>query len=86
MGLSITVTLGKLYGLDKSYFSPQQIAALWSLAGNHFFHRWRFEDALAAASPAWRLPPDTPENRPAIRRLLEQRDAVFLLFNDTLQN
>jgi len=82
----VTITLGKLYRLDRSYYTPEQIAALWSLAGDHFFHRWRFEDTLAHDALAWRDPPDTPENQPAIRRLQEQREAAFRLFKDRLQD
>ena len=78
----VTVTLGKLQRLRGTSFTPQQRAALWSLAGDHFFHRWRFEEALHGESPAWRDLPETPENKLANRKLKEQREEAFLLFQD----
>ena len=78
----VTITLGKLQRLGGSSFSPEQRAALWSLAGDHFFHRWRFEEALAGEGLAWRDLPESPENNLANRRLQTQREEAFLLFRD----
>ena len=78
----VTVILGKLHRMRGSSFTAEQRAALWSLAGEHYFHRWRFEEALHKESKAWRDLPETPENKLANRQLREQREEAFLLFSD----
>jgi hypothetical protein len=45
-------------------------------------HRWRFEAALAERSPAWRSLAATPANKLINRRLDDQREEAYLLFQD----
>jgi inorganic phosphate transporter, PiT family len=49
--------------LDQDWFTPPQLAAIRSLAGRRFDHRWQLADALAEAAPQWRPREETPGNR-----------------------
>ena len=78
----LTVKRSKVYRLQGATFSAEQRAALRAMAGEHFLHRWRFEAALAEQSPAWRSLPETPANKLINRRLKDQREEAYLLFQD----
>jgi hypothetical protein len=76
------VQRSKVYRLQGATFSAEQRTALRAIAGEHFLHRWRFEAALAEQSPAWRNLPATPANKLVNRRLMDQREEAYLLFQD----
>jgi len=79
---SLTVTRGALERLSDSSFSQEQRAALRSMAGEHFLHRWRFEAALSERSAAWRSLAASPTNKLLNRQLRDQREEAYLLFKD----
>lgn len=53
--------------LEPGLFSPAERHALASLQGSTFPHRWQFEEALFAASPAWATVP-VDESAAQLRR------------------
>lgn len=46
--------------VDFRYLSDEEMNAVELLAGQVFTHRWRLEEVLAEASPAWRVKPGEP--------------------------
>ncbi len=67
--------------LDRDWLEPAQIAAVRSLAGRRFEHRWQLEEALAQASPQWRYRAETPPNRrwnDDLRQKLSYLERLFL--------
>ena len=46
--------------VDFRYLSDEEMNAVELLAGQVFTHRWRLEEVLAEASPAWRVKPGDP--------------------------
>jgi hypothetical protein len=52
-----------LASLDEAYLGPERAGAVRSLAGRSFRHHFTLEQALAAASPAWRRREPSPANQ-----------------------
>ena len=49
--------------LDDHWLTAEQLAAVKSLAGREYSHAWQFQQALAEASPSWRLRPGATVNK-----------------------
>ena len=66
--------------LDRDWLALDQLHALRSVSGRRFEHRWQLHQALAEASPLWRLREETPLNRvwnQELRQKLAHIDRVF---------
>ena len=66
--------------LDKEWFTPPQLAALWQLTGRRFDHTWQLADALADRSAAWRPQPDEPHNKAHNKDLERKLEVIFRTF------
>jgi len=77
----IVIDLGRAdLDLDQDWLGLDQNRALRTLAGRRFDHGWQFAEALAAASPTWRLRDETPLNRAwnaEVRQKLAYVERVF---------
>ncbi len=66
--------------VDTHWLSAGQVDALRSLKGMRFEHHWRFNQALADASPEWRLLPDTTVNKMNNKELKKKLKYLGRLF------
>ena len=73
----VTVSPSHIRSLDRSWFSPSQLRALWQLTGRTFDHRWQLADALAAQSEDWRPRPDVPDNLGHNKDLQAKLDVLY---------
>ena len=77
----IHVDLGRAnLDLDQDWLGRDQVRAIRSLADRRFDHCWQLNDALAAASPLWRLRADTPLNRTWNKEVRQKQEYVERLF------
>lgn len=60
------------------WFAPAQVAAVKGLVGREYSHSWQLLEALEAATPAWRLLPESPRNRLDNDRLKKQRRQLLI--------
>ncbi|MBD3222165.1 inorganic phosphate transporter [bacterium] len=80
----IHVDLGRAnLELDRDWLALDQLRGLRSLADRRFRHAWQFHDALAEASPLWRLREDTPLNRSWNREVRQKREYLERTFRET---
>ena len=66
--------------LTTEEFTAGQIAALQTIAGRSFRHKWQVIDALAEASAEWRRMPDTKINKLYNKHITQDLDTVFQMF------
>lgn len=66
--------------LDRDWLALDQVAAIRTLADRRFQHAWQLHDALAAASPLWRLREETPLNHEWNREVRQKRAYLERLF------
>jgi inorganic phosphate transporter, PiT family len=69
-----------LAGMEPNGLSADQVAALKTLSGWSFRHKWQVADRLAAASPDWRPLAETTVNKLHNKRIERQLDVVFRAF------
>jgi PiT family inorganic phosphate transporter len=62
------------------WLSKEQLQAVFSLHGRRFTYTWQLDEALAAASPAWRLGGDGPGARQHDQHLNERLTMLHELF------
>ena len=80
----IHVDLGRAnLELDRDWLALDQLRGLRSLADMRFRHAWQFHDALAKASPLWRLRSDTPLNRAWNREIRQKREYLVRTFRES---
>ena len=60
-------------GLDREWFSTEQIKAIKELEGSSFKHKWRLNQALAGLSPDWR----PAENEPGLAHEVQNKLAYL---------
>ena len=70
----------KLAGLDSNGMSEGQLAALNTLSGRTFRHKWQVEERLSKASPDWQKRPDTTVNKRHNKQINQQLQSVFRAF------
>jgi PiT family inorganic phosphate transporter len=68
--------------LDRDWLGLDQVRALRSLTGQRYDHRWQFHDALAKASPLWRLRDETPLNRAWNGEVRQKREYLVRAFRE----
>ncbi len=71
--------------LDPDWLGVDQMRAVRSLAGLRFDHTWQLYDALAQASPLWRLREDIPLNRLWNKEVRQKREFLVRTFRDESQ-
>ena len=76
----MAIDAGQLGRLDMSVLTDGQRAAVATLAGQNFEHRWMLDDALAQASVEWQSRPKTTINKLFNRALDERRQTLYMLF------
>ena len=76
----MAIDAGQLGRLDTSVLTDGQRAAVATLAGQNFEHRWMLDDALAQASVEWQSRPKTTINKLFNRALDERRQTLYMLF------
>jgi PiT family inorganic phosphate transporter len=69
--------------LDPNWLTAAQIAALRSLAGRRFQHKWQLAEALAEQSEAWRSLPDPPANKAHNKDLERKLDSLYRAFRSS---
>jgi inorganic phosphate transporter, PiT family len=73
---------GKLARLKEGWFDPNQLDALRRISGITFTYKWRLAEALAGESAAWRLLPETRENKYYNDAIREKLALVYRVFSD----
>jgi PiT family inorganic phosphate transporter len=66
--------------VDTHWLTSGQVDALRSLTGRRFVHAWLFNQALADASPEWRMKPNATINKQAnleLKKKLKYLDRLF---------
>ena len=66
--------------LTPEEFSPGQIAALETISGRTFRHKWQVVETLEAANSEWRQKPDTKINKLFNKTIRQKLDTLFLIF------
>ena len=66
--------------VDTHWLTTEQLEALRSLTGQRFEHAWQFNQALADASPEWRLKPHATVYKQANKELEKKLDYLGGLF------
>jgi PiT family inorganic phosphate transporter len=74
------VTPEKLAAFDRDYLGPERSAAVETLSGHSFDHKWQLEDALKNADDAWRARDSTPANDDYNKLRQEMLDDVLRHF------
>jgi PiT family inorganic phosphate transporter len=74
------VDITRFAELDGTWLTHDQLEATYSLAGESFRHRWELAEALAAASPDWRLLEDIKANKAHNKDLRKKLDSLFRAF------
>ena len=70
----------RLAGLETGGLSAGQVAALQTLSGRTFRHKWQVTERLAQASADWQLLPETTVNKRHNKQIKRQLDSVFRAF------
>jgi hypothetical protein len=70
----------KISSLDDDWLSPEQIVAIYRLAGQQFSHGWQLARTLAAESPQWTKKDDKTIHKLYNRELDRKLDYVFRTF------
>ncbi len=70
----------RLAGLEPTWLTAGQIAALSALSGRSFPYKWMVAEALARQSGEWKRREDTPVNKLANKRLLRKLEFVYRTF------
>ena len=74
----ITVDPAKFKDLEKlNVIDAKRLDALRTLSGKTFTYRWELIEALADASPEWRLKEKTVVNKPYNREIQKDLDLVM---------
>ena len=71
------VTPEKLAELDREYLGPERSAAVETLSGHSFDHKWQLQEALETADAAWQARESSPANKDYNKQLEEMLDYVF---------
>jgi len=66
--------------VDTHWLTTGQVDALRSLTGRRFVHVWRFNQALAEASPEWRMKPNATVNKKTNEELKQKLEYLERLF------
>ncbi len=66
--------------VDTHWLTTGQMDAVRSLTGRRFAHAWRFHQALAEASPEWRMKPKATVNKQANEELKQKLEYLERLF------
>jgi PiT family inorganic phosphate transporter len=74
------VDITRFAELDGTWLTHDQLEAAYSLAGDSYRHRWELAEALAAASPDWRLLEDIKANKAHNKDLRKKLDSLFRAF------
>lgn len=67
--------------LEPGDLTAGQIAAIETISGRTFRHKWQVVEALEAASPEWRRRPDTKVNKLDNKDLAAKFDILFQIFS-----
>ena len=74
----ITVDPAKFKDLEKlNVISVERLDALRMLSGKTFTYRWQLIEALADATPEWKLKEKTVVNKPYNREIQKELDLVM---------
>ena len=68
--------------LDRTWFTPEQLAAVERLIGQWFRYRWKLAEALAAHSEQWRLREDNKVNKQYNKALQRKLDYLYRRFEE----
>ena len=66
--------------LDHGWLTSDQLKAVYGLAGEFYRHRWQLSEALAAASPDWRMLEDSRANKAHNKDLRQKLDSLYRAF------
>jgi PiT family inorganic phosphate transporter len=76
----MSVDLTRFAELDQGWLTHDQLESVYGLAGESYRHRWELADALAAASPDWRLLEDSNANKAHNKDLQKKLDSLYRAF------
>ena len=76
----LEIDVATLAQLGKGSLTEGQRAAVATLVGQRFDHKWMLDDALGRASAEWQARPETTVNKLFNRALDERRRALYNLF------
>jgi PiT family inorganic phosphate transporter len=76
----LEIDAATLVRLGRSSLTEGQRAAVATLVGQSFDHRWMLDDALERASVEWQARPETTVNKLFNRALDERRQTIYMLF------
>ena len=66
--------------IDRTWFSPEQIASLNVIAGRNYSYGWQLWNELEQQSDEWKFKADTPENRLYNKNLKAKREFIARIF------
>jgi PiT family inorganic phosphate transporter len=76
----MSVDLTRFAELDGTWLTHDQLEAVYGLAGESYRHRWQLAEALAAASPDWRVLEDIKANKAHNKDLQKKLDSLYRAF------
>ena len=76
----MSVDLTRFAELDGTWLTHDQLESAYSLASESYRHRWQLAEALAAASPDWRMLEDNRANKAHNKDLGKKLDSLYRAF------